>query len=83
MPRFFLLSLFYRWYYICLSTQVFLNIVAMKNSQFKKNKIKQNKKKHHPMLFLVYMPLEPQSGRCSQSTSNIYHQHKNLHKMLL
>lgn len=35
------------------------------------------------MLFLVYMPLEPQSGRCSQSTSNIYHQHKNLHKMLL
>lgn len=27
------------------------------------------------------MLTEPQSGRSSQSTSNIYHQHKDLHKM--
>lgn len=27
------------------------------------------------------MPMEPQSGRGSQSTSNIYHHHKDLHKM--
>lgn len=27
------------------------------------------------------MPMEPQSGRGSQSTSNIYHHHNDLHKM--
>ena len=57
-----------------LSTQVLLkSIVALKTSQFHKK----------PRLFLVYMPLEPQSGRRSKSTRNIYHQHKNLHKMQL
>lgn len=34
-----------------------------------------------PGVFLAYMPMEPQSGRGSQSTNKIYHQHKDLHKM--
>lgn len=45
--------------------------MPLKASQFQKK----------TAVFLAYMPTEPQSGRGSQSTSNIYHQHKDLHKM--
>lgn len=72
MPRFFLLPLFYRWHYVCPFHSGFGEKLLWhwRPASFKKTR-----------LFLVYMPLEPQSGKCSWSTSNIYHQHKNLYKM--